>query len=198
LQYKKEELKAIIIEKAENEFLQKGYENASLRRIAKESGTTIGNLYHYFENKEALFDELVKNEYISFLHLINHHSEIDIPQDISDKNDISIWRVLLFDYLGQIMPVFTKRFLLMLDMSSGTKYENAKNKFIDILEQHFVDHISDSNKSVSIGFARVIAVQLLYGILYIIRNYDENEIKRQLICDILLFNIAGIMQLINE
>jgi AcrR family transcriptional regulator len=198
LQYKKEELKAIIIEKAENEFLQKGYENASLRRIAKESGTTIGNLYHYFENKEALFDELVKNAYISFLHLINHHSEIDIPQDISDKNDISIWRVLLFDYLGQIMPVFTKRFLLMLDMSSGTKYENAKNKFIDILEQHFVDHISDSNKSVSIGFARVIAVQLLYGILYIIRNYDENEIKRQLICDILLFNIAGIMQLINE
>lgn len=191
MQLKKEELRATIIENAADEFLQKGYGNASLRSIAKKSGTTIGNLYHYFENKEALFDELVGKEYNAFLYFISHHSEIGLPQSETDQNDVRAWRGLFFNYLGRIIPVFTKRFLIMLDMSGGTKYENMKNEFIDILEKHFEGHIKNSQKAAAAGFTRVIAVQLLEGILYIIRHYDDDAIKQQLICDTLLFNIAG-------
>ena len=188
MQLKKEELRAAIVENAADEFLQKGYINASLRNIAKKSGTTIGNLYHYFENKEALFDELVKDEYNTFLYFMRNHSEIVLPEG-EIKND-GAWRDLLLDAVGEIIPVFTKRFLIMVDMSGGTKYENFKNEFINILENHFEGHIH-SKKAAIPGFARVIAVQLLNGILYIIRNYDDDSVKRQLICDILLFNIAG-------
>ena len=197
MQYKKEELKAVIIEKAENEFLNKGYEAASLRVIAKESGTTIGNLYHYFANKEALFDELVKNEYIAFLYLMEHHSDIEIPDDIPDKNDIHLWRKLIYDFLGGMMPVFTKGFLIMIEMSSDTKYQNTKNEFISIMESHFNNHISESGIQASPEFARVIAVQILSGILYVIRQYNDEALKRQLICDSMLYSICGLMYMLE-
>ena len=50
----KDELRQAIIEAAKEEFLQKGYENASMRSIAAKADITVGNIYRYFENKEDL------------------------------------------------------------------------------------------------------------------------------------------------
>ena len=38
--------------------MKNGFKNASLRQIVKDAGTTIGNFYNYFENKEALFTDI--------------------------------------------------------------------------------------------------------------------------------------------
>ena len=50
----KEEVKRRIIEAAKAEFYDKGYEKASMRTIAKRAEMTVGNIYRYFENKEAV------------------------------------------------------------------------------------------------------------------------------------------------
>ncbi len=43
------------------EFLSdKGYANVTMRDLAKHLGLSTGTLYHYFPNKEAIFDELVE------------------------------------------------------------------------------------------------------------------------------------------
>lgn len=47
-----------ILEAAREEFLEKGFERASLRRIVKEAGVTTGAFYRYYPTKEALFDAL--------------------------------------------------------------------------------------------------------------------------------------------
>ena len=49
------ETKQRIIETALKLFLQKGYDRASLKEIAREAGVTKGGIYHYFESKEHLF-----------------------------------------------------------------------------------------------------------------------------------------------
>lgn len=38
-------------------FVERGYENTSLRDIAKHMGITPGLVYHYFDSKQKLFDE---------------------------------------------------------------------------------------------------------------------------------------------
>jgi AcrR family transcriptional regulator len=53
--------RAKILESAEKLFAQNGFENASIRDIAKISGVADGTIYNYFENKEAIFHELVRN-----------------------------------------------------------------------------------------------------------------------------------------
>ena len=42
------------------EFLEKGFQGASLRNIVKEAGVTTGAFYGYYKSKEELFDALVK------------------------------------------------------------------------------------------------------------------------------------------
>ncbi len=49
-----------IIEAAVKEFMEYGFENASMRRIASEVGVTVGALYRHFPNKEEMFAALVE------------------------------------------------------------------------------------------------------------------------------------------
>lgn len=55
----KEKTRNSIIDAAKEEFLEKGYKDASLRNIAKKSGMTVGNLYRYFKNKEDINLQIV-------------------------------------------------------------------------------------------------------------------------------------------
>ena len=49
-----------IIACAKEEFLQKGYSDASLRTIAEKAGTTTGSIYSRFKDKEGLFSAIVE------------------------------------------------------------------------------------------------------------------------------------------
>ena len=41
-------------------FAEKGYANVTTRQIAKELGVSTGTLYHYFPNKQVLFEQLAE------------------------------------------------------------------------------------------------------------------------------------------
>ena len=41
-------------------FAERGYANVTTRQIAKELGVSTGTLYHYFPNKQALFEQLAE------------------------------------------------------------------------------------------------------------------------------------------
>ncbi len=50
----KDEVRQAIITAAKEEFLERGYEDASMRSIAQKAGITAGNIYRYFDNKDDL------------------------------------------------------------------------------------------------------------------------------------------------
>ncbi len=54
VQVKKEDLRQAILAAAREEFLGGGYRNASLRVIAQKAGCSPGNIYSYFNDKDAL------------------------------------------------------------------------------------------------------------------------------------------------
>jgi AcrR family transcriptional regulator len=54
-----EDTRQKILDCGRDEFLQRGFEGASLRAIAKAAGVTTGAIYGYFPDKKALFDALV-------------------------------------------------------------------------------------------------------------------------------------------
>ncbi|WP_246516680.1 TetR/AcrR family transcriptional regulator [Salicibibacter cibarius] len=51
-----------IIQAAHQLFIEKGYRDTSITDIVKASGSSKGNLYYHFENKEDLFLSLIKEE----------------------------------------------------------------------------------------------------------------------------------------
>lgn len=56
-----------ILNCAEAEFLENGFKDASLRKIAKKSKVTTGAIYGYFKDKDDLFVSIVK-EFVNGLY----------------------------------------------------------------------------------------------------------------------------------
>lgn len=48
-----------ILRVATNEFATNGFENTSIKHIAKKAGISVGSIYKYFENKEDMFITVV-------------------------------------------------------------------------------------------------------------------------------------------
>jgi len=100
---------------------KEGFEKASMRNIAKRAGVTVGNVYRYFKNKDALMEALVKPVWNEVENLIiNSYSE--------KENEIS---------LDQIMAKFKdiyfrhrENLFILLNKSKGSKFENARNLLI--------------------------------------------------------------------
>lgn len=71
MQTKKTTIREHILQAATHEFKTKGYENASLRSIAMVANISVGNVYHYFDNKEHLFASVVKHVLERFQEVFN-------------------------------------------------------------------------------------------------------------------------------
>ncbi len=71
--------KARVLDTALSLFTRKGYFNTSLQDIRKESGISIGSIYHHFENKE----DLARNLFHSLL----ERFEASVQQIVADHGD---------------------------------------------------------------------------------------------------------------
>ena len=74
------EKKAIIETAAKALFIKQGFHATSMRDISKRAEFSLGNLYNYFETKEAIFESIV-NGYLTIIdeRLKNILDEIDEP-----------------------------------------------------------------------------------------------------------------------
>ncbi|WP_105615752.1 TetR/AcrR family transcriptional regulator [Vallitalea okinawensis] len=200
MQYKKEEVRNAILEQAENEFLEKGFEKASIRSIAKSAGTTIGNFYNYFSSKEAIFDALVEAEYTKFVYFINHHNDIERPDYLWDSLDLDLCRKVLRDLINDFLPMFTDRLLLLVECSKGTKYENARELLHGYIKEHFIEHMEEhnSNYMMKTSFPSLVARQFLDGIVIILKDYKDMDERRNLIAEHILFYFIGTMGLLGH
>lgn len=59
-----------IIDAAVKVFLQKGFEKATVREIAREAGITTGAIYHHYRNKDELIHDAV-TKHIHFIDSLN-------------------------------------------------------------------------------------------------------------------------------
>lgn len=198
MQILKTEMKEMLKEKGRNEFLLKGFQGASLRKIVKDAGTTIGNFYNYFENKEALFSELVEEEYQNFIQFIQHH-DVESPDFLWESTNINLWRQVLGELISHIMPNMSTNFILLVEGSHGTKYEGTKDMIVQLLANHFIEHMNRFNPNhIDEEFAPIIALQLLNGLIHIIKTISNVESRKRLLCDYLLFFFIGSMGIIGD
>jgi AcrR family transcriptional regulator len=131
------EKRDLLIEAAKKEFLEKGYNKASLRKICADAGVTTGALYFFFKNKEELFAEIVDGPLKGLKELVFDHFRQDteymsgletlkeIRLDHSDESDMFI------EYIYR----YRDSFMLILNSSENTVYENCVDEFVEMLEK---------------------------------------------------------------
>lgn len=111
-----------IIEAATAEFLEYGFKDASMRRIATAAGMSASGLYKHFTGKEEMFSALVEPAYQGLLNIIRQ--EVNDEKTIIGTGDINIWEnskdaKLTISYIYDHLDAFR----LIVTRSQGTKYE---------------------------------------------------------------------------
>lgn len=130
---KTEGLSEKLIISARAEFLEKGYESASLRTIAQNAEMTTGAIYRRYPDKEALFDALVLDTEEGFFKLFTNAQENFFDLIDIDKTKISY--DLTKEYLNTLVEYVydnLEDFKLILCHSAGSKHEDFLHKLIEI------------------------------------------------------------------
>lgn len=116
---------------AKQEFLDKGFQLASLRNIVKTAGVTTGAFYGYYKSKEELFDALVgeQAEYVlrlfdTTLENFNKLSGEEQTQKMTDISGDAMLRML--DYIYEYVDVFK----LLILCVEGTKYADFIHQLV--------------------------------------------------------------------
>ena len=165
-------LDPLIIKAAKEEFLEYGYEKASLHKIVKKAGITTGALYTRYKNKDALFCSLVEpamgDMKEKFMPIMEEYMKVGKSKDLDQfinvvKKEEQICLDLLFDFYEECVLFFCKS-----DGSSiGDGIENLKKmKAKETVE--FFKEIGGSSRKIDLdGIEFIINQQFDYykGIL---------------------------------
>ena len=199
MQIKKEEVINSILDSAENEFFNLGYDKASMRTIAKNADTTLGNVYNYFDSKEDLFSKIVDKPYNMMQSIFRNHNSYSKGDELLEIKDIDAWRKELRYNLHRFLPMFTKPFVILIEGSTGTKYSHARDALVDLLAEHFHEHLKEYNESYeNVELAPIFAEELIDGVIKIVKNYDDINIQERLITEYVVFFAVGTMGILNN
>ena len=132
------ETKKKLLESAKKEFLEKGFNGASLRSIAANAGVTTGAMYRHFKDKNAFFCALVDDviDYVTQMIMLanteNHalFDSVAIEKHMSYETESA---KALINYMYGNFDAFT----LLLTKSAGSTHENFQNEICDIYTKNF-------------------------------------------------------------
>ena len=119
-----------IIPAATKEFLEKGFEKASIRAIAAAAGMTSAGLYRHFADKEAMFASLVEPLLMEFRGLFDVLKARDYEL-LEQRTLDAMWEkgTDLAAFLDLIYRHFDAAKLLVC-CSEGTRYEHFIHDFV--------------------------------------------------------------------
>lgn len=129
MQYLKDEMRSKITEKALMEFQEKDYSGASIRNIAKNSGTSPGNIYKYFKSKDDLYETLIGSVYFKIMDCMGQFSKVELNEKAE---------TVFYELMGNIMLLIEESSLelsILLNKSAGSRYENCKSTFICLITE---------------------------------------------------------------
>ena len=107
---------------ASEEFLEYGFEKASMRRVGERCGFTAAGLYRHCRDKEDLFDQLVAPA----VERINAWMDAHLTKylaAVQEKGNLQ-WQDSWVDMMREIVYPHMDDYHLLLTCASGTKYEN--------------------------------------------------------------------------
>ncbi|MEE3356405.1 MAG: helix-turn-helix domain-containing protein [Candidatus Weimeria sp.] len=128
-----------LLKAAREEFLQKGYENASLRTIAAKAQTSPRAIYTRFANKEDLFHGVVFPVYEDFIHL--YEEERAAYWKRGQNKDFSVDPETIYIRYIEYAYRYREDFVLLLTCSGGTRYENFTRQIAQREIQGVYEHI---------------------------------------------------------
>jgi len=185
MQTQKPEIRKKILTRSMALFYKQGFEKTTTRQIASGIGMSVSNLYKYFRNKEELFDELVKtfhDHYLSGYKAFLAHSE---GHDFDVNAGAMLARGLFESIKGH-----TREFVLLMEKSKGTKYENFADELTAVLVEHIAHDVTIDHRNKLM--VEVFVRNLFNGLTEVARKHKNAEKTMVNISLLAQYHIRGI------
>ena len=184
----KEEVRQKILDSAKREFLNHDFEKASMRKIAKNSGMTVGNLYRYYVNKEKLFGALVDKHIERINDFLKNNAFVNVDLYKLPLNDelFNINKELAYGRINKVIELImdmamkdNEELILLLSKSRGYKYGEFKLELIGWFGELLKLKLMYEKKTnefckEDILYARSLAKSFVEGICILIEEYDSS------------------------
>lgn len=183
-----EDTKKRIEECAMKEFLEKGFNGASLRKIVYNAGVTTGAFYKYYSSKESLFKGLVGECVEHIYKVVDANYNQFVKQDLENQtknmqgNSVDLATQLL-DYIYEHHDVMR----LVLTASEGTEYSDFLHNLAKMEEDSTID-FAKFMKSEGLNvpeldrqFVHMVSSGFFSGAFEIVlHNMDKDEAHRRI------------------
>lgn len=183
------------IEKLKNagkeEFLENGYQRASLRKICKDAGVTTGAFYFSFESKEALFKAILEplvNQYEDMLGRLMR-GEIKNPGTGVDADKVMM----------QFLLAHREEAMIIMDGAAGSCYEDYHLRVEEFMRHSFAAYYrSQLGCEPDETLVRILAKMRLEGAIAILNEDVDVEKKMYLTEKIGIHATGGTEKLIES
>ena len=185
MQYLKKDIKDRILAAAIEEFKLKGYANASIRNIANNAEISLGNIYRYFTNKEALYFAVI-NPFME-----NFRMAIQTKLDFTNYNPTEIAH-----HIAHNITEYADEFIII--RQGNTSHYNT---FIDYLVKLISAKINEFFQSVNSAqchrvtnpiICEAIAEGFLTSLFKVLQFDVELDVLEQNICELVVFYFGNI------
>ncbi len=153
VQSKKNEIEVKILETAKAEFLEFGFKDSSIRNISAKSGIPKSNIYTYFESKDTLFKEIIKN---TILHIELNLEKMKNPENYPPETYGFKYHIYMIEQVSEFVDRHRENLKLLIFKSEGSSYENYLDKTIDhytelsvFQTKYFIEQVQCRGREVS-------------------------------------------------
>ena len=187
-----------ILEVAKQEFMEKGYINASMRSIAEKSGCTTGMLYSRFADKNKIFTSLVKEGADKLLYYFNYYHEgfsnatpkeqIESLHNYSEQGMEKVIDII-YDYFDS--------FKLIICCGFGSSYENFVDILVDMEVESTVKFVEVLKKQghdlphIRADLCHILANSLFNGVFEVVAHDFDKENAKEYVNSLQDFFAAG-------
>lgn len=193
-----------ILQSAKQEFLEKGFLNASLRNIVKNAGVTTGAFYRYYDSKELLFAALVDEHAAYILDLFNH--TVDDFEELPGEEQTARMLDTSADCIQQMLDYVYDHFdafKLLITCAEGTAYADFVHQLV-LREvdstwkyMHTLESMGVEVEPLSQNLVHIIASGMFSGIFEVVIHDMPKEEAREYVSRYHRFYSAGWSELLH-
>lgn len=190
----KTEVRERIVDAAEVVFAKYGYTGATMAQIAKQAGLSTGNLYRYFGNKEALFEDMLGADFVhEFERLLDLRvaalARTDLA-NLSPEARAADEAMLRFWFEHRL------RVVVLLDRAAGSRHENFGERFVarlvGLTEAQLEDDLGGSVTEAARFMLQQIFQTSRRAVVAILERYEAESELRIAFAAFRSYQLAGI------
>lgn len=201
-QYLKPQVSEQIAAAALHVFAEKGYRAATIAEIASRAGTSTGNVYRYYENKEALFEHVIPPEFVRTFHKLLK-ARVAALQGASDVNALppDAPYFAAAEELLRFSVDHRLRVVVLLRQAAGSRYETFFDETVDLLCRLALSHFRKLGKLKTDDATQLVLRRLYRNFVAtaveLLADSDDEPRLRRAMRALTRYHLSGVLALLG-